>query len=935
MIMDSECSPHQAVCDHADFRFAFNDSNFSDRLLRIYMSSDQPFESPSAALFKRNERVAKERRNLANKHLRIKFEDIISLPFADVEAILASDDLQVVTEAISFKAEVPHKQHTTYIRDKNSVLNRWFVERAYEYRPIKIVEFEQPRPHCVVYLDLKHEVCANLFPSDSVMSEEFRFGGRRSKPAEEFVTRFKSISTCTSGKNFGEKNDKGTVVISRDVKFEEDKEWDWKSSHLDEGEFKVEPPQAMTTQPGNSNERDDRDDAGPSHSEADEEDGIPTDFSSPESRVQKRGQPMSFTPLISNKSDPARAPERTFDNTPIQGFKKLTEVYELLLSEGEPENFKEAVGKKEWNKAMNEEIASIERNKTWTLVDLPNGHRHKGRFKIKKDAKGKITRHKARLVAKGYIQQYGVDYDEVFAPVARLETVRLVLALSAHKGWLVHHLDVKTAFLHGDLSEEVFVKQPEGFEKKGQEEKVYKLTKALYGLKQAPRAWNTKLDGVLKGYGFKRCQLEQAVYTKRTSLDITIIVIYVDDLLVTGSSQQEVSQFKRQMEQTFEMSDLGLLTYYLGLEVSQGLEDCNSTKIPMEPGLKLAKNDEEEEVDAPEYRRTVGCLRYLTHTRPDLMYAVGYVSRYMQSPKAAHHQDTKHILRYIKGTTDMGIHYQREGKGKLVGFSDSSYSVDMDDGKGTTGVVFYFNERPITWLSQKQPTVALSSCEAEYMAATAAACQAIWLKGLIAGITDEKEHAVMIRIDNKSAIALVKNPVFHGRSKHTNTRFHYIRECVEKDQIQVEHISGTRWHMDFEDMIKEMAPTRSNGKIKEKLMTMNKLVGYVMHTLTILLCDNGIWFMLITPSSIQIPNSSRLKPLTSRPFPSDDLNAEGVQLLSASDDVNNRVQLQTISADLNACIIRIKKSNTSGTQIIINLLKLNISGTQIIARENL
>ncbi|KAD6452986.1 hypothetical protein E3N88_07691 [Mikania micrantha] len=511
------------------------------------------------------------------------------------------------------------------------------------------------------------------------------------------------------------------------------------------------------------------------------------EFSSPESKVQRRGPIRTCTPLISNKSDPARAPEKTYDNTQIQGFKKLTEVYELLLSEGEPGNFKEAVGKKEWDKAMNEEIASIEKNKTWTLVDLPNGHRPIGLkwvFKIKKDAKGKITRHKARLVAKGYIQQHGVDYDEVFAPVARLETVRLVLALSAHKGWLVHHLDVKTAFLHGELSEEAFVKQPEGFEKKGQEEKVYKLTKALYGLKQAPRAWNTKLDGVLKGYGFKRCQLEQAVYTKRTSHDITIIVIYVDDLLVTGSSQQQISQFKRQMEQTFEMSDLGLLTYYLGLEVSQGnsgikitqqsyakkilrmtgLEDCNSTKIPMEPGLKLGKNDEEEEVDATDYRRTVGCLRYLTHTRPDLMYAVGYVSRYMQSPKATHHQAAKHILRYIKGTTDLGIHYLREGKGKLVGFSDSSYSVDMDDGKGTTGVVFYFNERPVTWLSQKQSTVALSSCEAEYMAATAAACQAIWLKGLIADITDEKEKPVVIKIDNKSAIALVKNPVFHGRS---------------------------------------------------------------------------------------------------------------------------------------------------------------------------
>ncbi|KAD3069345.1 hypothetical protein E3N88_37225 [Mikania micrantha] len=190
-------------------------------------------------------------------------------------------------------------------------------------------------------------------------------------------------------------------------------------------------------------------------------------------------------------SDPAKAPEQTFDDTPVQGFRNLNEVYELLLTESEPVKFSEAVGKKEWDEAMRSEIASIEKNKTWKLTDLPAGQRPIGLkwvYKIKRDAKDQITKHKERLVAKGYIQKQGVDYEEVFAPVARLETVRLVLALSAQNGWPVHHLDVKTAFLHGELNEEVFVKQPEGFERKGQEQKVYKLIKALYGLKQAPRA---------------------------------------------------------------------------------------------------------------------------------------------------------------------------------------------------------------------------------------------------------------------------------------------------------------------------------------------------------------------------------------------------------------------------------------------------------------
>ncbi|KAD4385441.1 hypothetical protein E3N88_25609 [Mikania micrantha] len=538
------------------------------------------------------------------------------------------------------------------------------------------------------------------------------------------------------------------------------------------------------------------------------------------SRVRERGPIVSYTPLIQNSSDPRESGDRTYDHTPLQGWKHLDEVFDLLLTEEEPINFKQAAGKPVWDRAMKEEIASIERNKTWNLTDLPSGHRPIGLkwiFKIKKDAKGNITRHKARLVAKGYIQEHGVDYDEVFAPVARLETIRLVFAISAQKGWLIHHLDVKTTFLHGELNEEVFVNQPEGFERKGQERKVYKLTKALYGLKQAPRAWNTKLDGVLKEYGFERCKLEQAVYKKETSQDLTLVAIYVDDLLVTGSNQEKITKFKLQMEQKFEMSDLGLLTYYLGLEVVQdetgikvtqknyakkilkmvGLEDCNATKFPMEPGLKLKKDDGSKSVDATEYRKIFGSLRYLTHTRPDLLYAVGYTSRYMQEPKSNHQQAVKQILRYIKGTIDLGIHYQKGGEEGLMGYSDSSYSVDQDDGKSTTGAVFFYNEKPITWLSQKQQTVALSSCEAEFMAATSAACQAIWLRGLIAEITGREEQQVIIKVDNKSAIALMKNPVFHGRSKHINTRFHYIRECVERNQIKVEHISGEEQRADI------------------------------------------------------------------------------------------------------------------------------------------
>ncbi|KAD3069346.1 hypothetical protein E3N88_37226 [Mikania micrantha] len=227
-----------------------------------------------------------------------------------------------------------------------------------------------------------------------------------------------------------------------------------------------------------------------------------------------------------------------------------------------------------------------------------------------------------------------------------------------------------------------------------------------------------------------------------------------------------------------------------------GMEDCNPTKIPMEPGLKMIKDDGTKKVDATEYRKIIGCLRYLTQTRPDLLYAVGYASRYMQDPSVTHQQAVKHILRYIKGTTNMGIHYSNKGTNALMGYSDSSFSTDQEDGKGTTGVVFYFNNKPITWLSQKQPTVALSSCEAEFMAANSAACQAVWLRGLLAEVTGMAEEKVLIQVDNKSAIALIKNPVFHGRSKHISTKFHYIRECVEAEMIKVEHVCGEEQRAD-------------------------------------------------------------------------------------------------------------------------------------------
>ncbi|GJT82518.1 ribonuclease H-like domain, reverse transcriptase, RNA-dependent DNA polymerase [Tanacetum coccineum] len=645
------------------------------------------------------------------------------------------------------------------------------------------------------------------------------------------------------------------ICVSRDVKFKENETWDWKdymSEHTDNEpewtDFRIEnlehhdheiQPLKEDNEFPNNNDDYASPRNSPTHSQP---------FHTPSTRsseINSQDTLINSSPSYNQSNNDSIQVVNTpshFDHTPVRGFRTLNDLYEnteeLLLAEDEPKNYKEASTDQKWIEAMKVELDSINRNNTWELTTLPKGHKAIGLkwvFKTKKDANGNIVKHKARLVAKGYIQEHGIDFEEVFAPVARMETIRLLLAIAANNKWEVHHLDVKSAFLHGDLKEEVYVTQPEGFIKRQDQGKVYRLIKALYGLRQAPRAWNIKLDNTLKSLDFKKCALEQAIYTKRSKDSILLIGVYVDDLIITGTPKEEIDNFKAQMEEKFEMSDLGLLAYYLGIEVTQtngdisikqsayaskilkeaGMIDCNETLIPMDPGTRLTKITEGTMVNSTEYRSLIGCLRYLLHTRPDLSYSVGLLSRFMQEPREQHMKAIRQVLRYVQGTKDHGITYKHNGGNKIHGYSDSSYGVNTQEGKGTTGIIFYYGESPISWSTQKQATVALSSCESEFIAATAAATQALWLKRLLSKLTHSQEEKVIIQVDNKSAIALMKNPVFHGRSKHIDTKYHFIRECVKKEDIQVESVSG---EYQKEDILTKALP-------KMKFLTMRQLIG--------------------------------------------------------------------------------------------------------------
>ncbi|KAL8105893.1 hypothetical protein AgCh_029627 [Apium graveolens] len=456
----------------------------------------------------------------------------------------------------------------------------------------------------------------------------------------------------------------------------------------------------------------------------------------------------------------------------------------LLVAANEPVNYKKASKDRLWRQAMEREIEAVEQNKTRSLCTLPPRQKAidlKWIFKLKKDTDGNIVKHKVEIVAKGYVQCKGVDFEEIFAPVMRLETVRLLLPLAAKHSWEVHHLDVKTAFLNGEIKEEMYVFQPEGFVKEGEEHLVYRLHKALYGLRQAPRAWYSKLNRCLEELGFSKCPYEHAVYTKKFGGETLIIAVYVDDLLITGTNILVIERFKAQTSLKFDMSDLGLLSHYLGLEVKQhkghivikqtayarkilekaGLSECNSTKYPMDPKEVITKDEMGKEVDVTFFNSLIGGLLYLVHIRPDIVYSVGIVSRFMERPTLMHLNAAKRVLRYVHGTLNFGLtHTNDSGNIILTGYTDSDLAGNLVDRKSTGGMAFYLNKSLITWVSQKQRSVALSSCEAEFIAATAAGCQAIWLKNLLSMITGERIGPVVLYIDNKSAIDLVKNPVF-------------------------------------------------------------------------------------------------------------------------------------------------------------------------------
>ncbi|KAC9923453.1 hypothetical protein E3N88_45071 [Mikania micrantha] len=502
-------------------------------------------------------------------------------------------------------------------------------------------------------------------------------------------------------------------------------------------------------------------------------------------------------------------------NTPIwlkdyetgEGLSEEEINYAMFSASEDPSNY-EAMREPRWLTAMKNEMSSIKKNETWELVEAPNGVKPIGvkwLFKTKLNEKGEVDEYKARLVVKGYAQRRGIDYDEIYAPVAWWDTVRSIIAIAAQRGWEIFQLDVKCAFLNGELQETVYIEQPPGFIQKGDEHKVCKLKKALYGLKQAPRAWFKRIESYFLREGFQKSKYDHTFFLKKNVEGLVIVSLYVDDLIYTGNDKAMCENFKLSMMREFEMTNLGKMKYFLGVEVNQNEDgikmnqkkyasdvlkrfhmwEVNGVKNPIVPGTNVTKTGDDNKVNDSFYKSLVGSLMYLTVTRPDIMYAVSFISRFMADPREEHMQISKRILRYVKETFDYGLVYRRRVPFKLQVFTDSDYARDTDDRKSTSGYVCILSNAAISWSSRKQEIVTLSSTEAEYVAATSCACHSVWLKGILEEIGGENIGVIDIQCDNSSTIKLSKNPVLHRRTKHIDVRFHYLRDLVNEGKVQL------------------------------------------------------------------------------------------------------------------------------------------------------
>nr|GEY34820.1 putative RNA-directed DNA polymerase [Tanacetum cinerariifolium] len=462
---------------------------------------------------------------------------------------------------------------------------------------------------------------------------------------------------------------------------------------------------------------------------------------------------------------------------------------------------------------MEDEMRALEKNKTWETCVLPLGKKTVGCrwvFTIKYNPDDTIERYNARLVAKGYTQTYSIDYSETFSPVAKINTIRVLFSVAANKEWPLYQFDVKNAFLHGELKEEVYMEAPQGFTDRFTKGEVCLLKKSLYGLKQSPRAWFGRFTLAMNKYGFKQSNSDHTLFLKRRGNLITCLIIYVDDMIITGDDKEEIAKLRKSLFTEFEMKDLGKLKYFLGIEVLRskrgifmcqkkyildllaetGMVDCKQADTPMIMNQKLYMEEEAEPAEKERYQRMVGKLIYLSHTRPDIAYAVGVVSQFMHQPQKAHMVAALRMIRYLKGTTGHGVLFQPNGHLETQMFTDANWAGNKSDRRSTSGYFTLVGGNLVTWKSKKQKVVALSSAEAEFRGIARGITEVLWVRRLLTEIGYTPQEPTKIFSDNKAAIQISENLVQHDRTKHIEVDRYLIKEKLEAGIIKIPFVKS-------------------------------------------------------------------------------------------------------------------------------------------------
>lgn len=506
-----------------------------------------------------------------------------------------------------------------------------------------------------------------------------------------------------------------------------------------------------------------------------------------------------------------RSEEKTISRNRRQVKKPVwTKDYEMaLIAQGtEQLTYEEAVSgehKEKWLKAIEVELEALNKNNTWKEVSLPEGKKlidTKWVFKIKKE--GNKDLYKARLVARGFKQEDKFDHSEIYAPVAKLPTLRILLAIASKYNMNIHQMDVKSAFLYGNIEEEVFVEKPKGMKKDG---RVLKLQRSLYGLKKSPRYWNDKFNQFMVQEGFKRNQSDYCLYYKNDKK--FYILLYVDDLILLCEDEQEIKIFKEALQEKFDMKDLGSNNLkYLGINITKkndvieldqeqyldgllkkyNMEGCKPIATPIEQGLVLEKEVTTDKELIKRCRQLIGSLMYaMLGTRPDLCYALSYLSRFQCCATESLWKALKRILRYIKGTIGLKLIYRKGVNVPLEGYTDADWAGDQGDRKSTSGYIMKVFGNIVSWSCNKQQCISLSSTESEYVALGKGIAEGCWIRNLLGEIGVDCKSFI-IKIDNQSAIHVAKNPECHKRLKHIDIKYHFVRQKVENKIVCLEYV---------------------------------------------------------------------------------------------------------------------------------------------------